>query len=224
MYLLEEIWRWHPPVGVWIGLLGLIGVIVPLIWDVTRISKRKKAVWTAVMFVLLGLELKSIFQDRNEHDREQGAARAEELDHFERIAKGIGTSIDQITGGDQYCWLSPERLPNGSNTFWLRNSGDLPLERCYVAIHDASPVKSAADANKRFVPLFAKELGPVSPGTSQMISTGIILPCCSYTITILTRNDSFMELIDPPTPVKVIGSKGKWMYPEQLQAQLTKSK
>jgi hypothetical protein len=43
------------------------------------------------LFVLL--EIKSIYQDRNEHDREQVKARNEQLTNFGTIANGINASI-----------------------------------------------------------------------------------------------------------------------------------
>lgn len=92
------LWAWHPPVGVWIGVLGLLGVIVPLLRDLDQMSKREKASWTALMFVLLLLEIKSVYQDRNEHDREQAEARAEQLRQFGKIADGNAT----IVSSDQH--------------------------------------------------------------------------------------------------------------------------
>jgi len=87
-----SLWHWHPPVGVWIGVLGFLGVLVPLIRDLNRIGRREKALWTLVVFVLLLLEIKSVYQDRKEHDAEQAAIRREESEHFERIAQGIENS------------------------------------------------------------------------------------------------------------------------------------
>jgi len=55
--ILRDWWLWHPPIGVWIGILGLLGVIVPLIRDLTKIGRREKAAWTFVMFALLLLEI-----------------------------------------------------------------------------------------------------------------------------------------------------------------------
>jgi hypothetical protein len=88
-----SIWSWHPPVGIYISILALLGVLVPLFRDWGEIGKREKAVWTAVMFLLVILEIKSIYQDRNEHDREQADARKEQLANFGTIANGINNSI-----------------------------------------------------------------------------------------------------------------------------------
>lgn len=70
--VLADLWRWYPPVGVFIAVLALLGVLVPLFRDLPKIGKREKAFWTFVMFALVGLEIRSIYLDRDAHDREQG--------------------------------------------------------------------------------------------------------------------------------------------------------
>jgi hypothetical protein len=37
-------WVWHPPVGVFIGVLAVLWVIVPLYRDLGKIGKLEKAV------------------------------------------------------------------------------------------------------------------------------------------------------------------------------------
>jgi hypothetical protein len=90
-----RLWAWHPPVGVYIGILGFLGVLVALIRDPTKIGRREKAAWVFVMFALLMLEIKSVYQDRNEHDQQQAEARERETKSFESIAKGIEGAIQQ---------------------------------------------------------------------------------------------------------------------------------
>jgi hypothetical protein len=227
--VLHEVWATHPPVGVYIGILGFLGVLVALTRDPTKIGSREKAVWLFVMFTLLLLEIKSVYQDRNEHDEQQAEARQRENDSFQTIADGINRtiitseqqfeattadmkqlmhsasyialtakqSLDQITGNHQFCYLSSERLGNGQIGFLVMNSGPLPLERCYVVIFDnpSSIPKTPEEREKLFVPLVARELGPVLPGPNQMMGTAIVLPCCSYRISIFTRNDRFLETL-----------------------------
>jgi hypothetical protein len=91
--LLAESWKWYPPVGVFIAILGLLGVIVPLFRDLGKMGKWEKAAWTLAMFALVGLEIRSIYLDRNAHDREQTEARSEQLRKFSEIAGGINTTI-----------------------------------------------------------------------------------------------------------------------------------
>ena len=84
-------WSWHPPVGVWIGILGLLGVLVTLIRE--NIGRREKAVWTFVMFALLLLEIKSVYQDRSEHDEAERTARQRSEENFRTIANGVNATI-----------------------------------------------------------------------------------------------------------------------------------
>jgi hypothetical protein len=79
----HDLWAWHPPVGVYIGILGFLGVLVTLVRDLTTIGKREKAAWIFVMFTLLLFEVKSVYQDRNEHDQQQADARERETKSFE---------------------------------------------------------------------------------------------------------------------------------------------
>jgi hypothetical protein len=92
--MLHDLWAWHPPVGVYIGILGFLGVLAALIRDPTKIGRREKAAWVFVMFTLLLLEIKSVYQDRNEHDKEQAEARRRETDSFATIAEGINHTIE----------------------------------------------------------------------------------------------------------------------------------
>jgi hypothetical protein len=93
--LLKDFLAWYPPVGVYIAILALLGVIVPLFRKFEEIGRRERAIWTLIMFVLVGLEIRSIYLDRNAHDREQAAARKEQLEKFKDISDGLRASIDQ---------------------------------------------------------------------------------------------------------------------------------
>jgi hypothetical protein len=129
--MVHELWVWHPPVGVYIGILGFLGVVVTLARDPTKIGQREKAAWIFAMFALLMLEIKSVYQDRNEHDRQQAEARESETRNFQAIADGISITIQQsqqhfdatmeksqqlmglsqeslanITGGDSYAYIA----------------------------------------------------------------------------------------------------------------------
>jgi hypothetical protein len=120
---MNEIWQWYPPVGVFIAILGLLGVLVPLFRDLAKIGKREKALWTAVLFLLVGLEIRSIYLERAEHDRKEAEARATQLKGFNDIAGGIKETIQQsqqqfaatmgginqnigtVTGADSFCYM-----------------------------------------------------------------------------------------------------------------------
>lgn len=86
-------WQWHPPVGSFIAVLGVIGVLVP--WFRGDASRREKAMWTIAMFTLLGLELRTLYRDRAEHDEEQATARCQQLQSFQQIATSLDKAITQ---------------------------------------------------------------------------------------------------------------------------------
>jgi hypothetical protein len=64
---------WPPPIGVFIGFAGVVGVLIPLLWDPTRMSGRTKSIFTAVFFILLGFEIWNDYRDRREHDERDRA-------------------------------------------------------------------------------------------------------------------------------------------------------
>lgn len=121
--ILHQIWCWFPPVGVYIAALALLGVLVPLFRDLTQIGKREKAIWTAIAFALVLLEIKSIYQDRNKHDKEQADARVEQLKEFSGIADRMDKSLEKsqqqfdatmsrlnqnigtVTGANSFCYM-----------------------------------------------------------------------------------------------------------------------
>src|ERR1700730_4940431 len=75
---------WHPPVGVYVVILAIVGVCVPLIRG-EQISVKEKALWTGVMLTLAVLEVTSIYKDRNEHDTAQANIRNEQLQQFNTL-------------------------------------------------------------------------------------------------------------------------------------------
>ena len=91
-------WQWHPPVGVFIAVLAVLGVIVPWVFrPPEKMGRGEKAIWTIIMFLLLWLELRTLYLDRDEHDREQALARCQQLESFKKIANGIDTAISDST-------------------------------------------------------------------------------------------------------------------------------
>lgn len=91
--VVPTIWQWHPPVGVFIALLAVVGVLVP--WFRGQTSPREKAFWTFLMFLFVGLEIRTIYLDQARHDREQALARCQQLARFQRIATELDAAITQ---------------------------------------------------------------------------------------------------------------------------------
>jgi hypothetical protein len=87
-------WQWHPPVGVYIGILAVMGVLVPWFRG-TEIRAREESFWTFLMFLFVGLEFRTLYLDRDQHDVEQAFARCEELNSFREISGGLKASISK---------------------------------------------------------------------------------------------------------------------------------
>jgi hypothetical protein len=88
--VIPTLWQWHPPIGVIIALLAVVGVLVP--WFRGEAGKSEKAFWTFLMFLCVGLEIRTIYLDQAQHDREQTLARCQQLESFQKIADGIDTA------------------------------------------------------------------------------------------------------------------------------------
>jgi len=72
--LITNVWAWHPPVGVYIAVLAVLAVFLPFGWE--KIGREGRYIATILVVLLLALELKSIYQDRNEHQAEFEATLA----------------------------------------------------------------------------------------------------------------------------------------------------
>jgi len=114
-----------------IGILGFLGVVVPLIRD--KMGKREKALWVALFAALLYFELRSIDLDQVQAHREQSFAQCENQRRFEVAVREFDTStatsqqqfaatmqgvgnvlqktdqaIDATLGGtDSFCFIEP---------------------------------------------------------------------------------------------------------------------
>ena len=181
-----RLWAWHPPVGVFIGILGLLGVIVPLIRDINKIGRWEKATWTFIMFSLLLLEIKSVYQDRNEHDAQQAEARALEEKNFAEIASGIRGSIaesdrnftatmnktnevlEDITGGQSFAIVTPQvwsgLVPIPLSIY---NYGKQTLTGVTVKI--LSPRDWDLDNPRSFYNLHVIDVGTLHPGELRLL-------------------------------------------------------
>ncbi len=172
------IWNWHPPVGVFIAILAVLGVLVPFIRE--KVGRREKAIWSLVLVLLLGFELKSIYQDRNEHDKQQADARQSQLEGFRQIGdgiktaiqnsqnqfdatmqrselifKGVRTSIDTITGGDSFVYLTFGRQPDGRIVISANHAGKFPLHNVEVRITNLKEMdKIIAEAKRTGAQLY----------------------------------------------------------------------
>jgi hypothetical protein len=88
-------WHWHPYVGVFIVIFGLVGVLVPFLNE--HLGEREKAVWTSVLVILAMLELRTIHYDGIEHDAIENRDRCIQLNSFQQIGNGIKQELDNTT-------------------------------------------------------------------------------------------------------------------------------
>lgn len=58
-------WQWHYPVGAWIALLALLGVVVPWFRPTEKMSRVGKAAWSLLMFVSFYMEIRTLYLDRD---------------------------------------------------------------------------------------------------------------------------------------------------------------
>jgi hypothetical protein len=172
------------------------------------------------MFALLMLEIKSVYQDRNEHDQQQAEARERETKSFESIAGGIEgaiqqsqkdfeatmkksdrlmglqkESLDNITGGDSYAWIAAGMGPQGPPfqlMVWVKGKH---------GVHDLAaqiqPLlgKHAESIRRQILLIHALPLGngEFLPGPTPINET---IGPGRYAITIISRNQWITEQLD----------------------------
>ena len=75
-------------------MLAFLGVIVPWLFrPPERMGRGEKAIWTFVMLLFFGLELRTLYLDRDEHDREQANIECNQLQQFQNIAYTLSAAI-----------------------------------------------------------------------------------------------------------------------------------
>src|ERR1700761_3574381 len=84
--LVEPWWNWHPPVGVFIGLLAVVGVLIPW-FKGDNVHPRERMWWSILMVGCFVLELRTIYLDQSQHDHEQQHSRCEETAEFESVIR-----------------------------------------------------------------------------------------------------------------------------------------
>jgi hypothetical protein len=163
--LLFRFLRFQAIADIYISGLAVLGVFVPLLrWE--KAGPQERALWTAIMLVLVGLEISSIYKDRNEHDAEQARARREQLEGFRKIAdglnqsiaesqknfsammerssqvmEGVQTSIDSITGGNSFAYIELIGLQRTGAIFHVQHAGKFPLHNVSARISDLNMFK-----------------------------------------------------------------------------------
>lgn len=208
--IVKGILAWRPPVGVFIAMLALLGVLVPIFRDLAKIGAREKALWTTGMFSLVWLEIRSIYLDRAAHDRQEADARAAQLEGFKSIAKGINEtstqnqqqfaatvksfeevmrgvqdSINTITGGDSFAYLTFMYLQHQMAHLCFHHGGKYPLYGVTAKIVDLNKMKEMIANKEPFtMPLRCDIIMPVGD-----ISANAARPMGMITFTGVDRQD-----------------------------------
>ncbi len=121
-------WQWHPPVGVAVGLAGLIAVFFPLIRSWDKISPKERASWVALFVTLFGIEFRTIYRDQIEKDQARDLATCQQMQQFRASVAGL----ENIVGGGSYTVLTLY-----SSTFGiLTNKGSSSLHDVTMQISD----------------------------------------------------------------------------------------
>jgi len=173
-------WKTWPPVPtVAISFLGVVAVIMTVRGD--RPYLVEKAVYVLIAFALFSAEMRAVYQDRAEHDRQQSESRATEAEARRKEAAAFAAllqkgdslfnstqklqtlakqSLENITGGESYAVVTPVLRYGRVHEIALsiRNCGKEPLTGMTVVIYDRR--------NPDFKnPIAASEFAPINVGT-----------------------------------------------------------
>lgn len=123
-------------------------------------GRREKAFWTFLMFLFVGLEIRTIYLDAAQHDREQALARCQQLESFQRIATGIDQSLEQSQKQFTATMVESAKIfgtaksnldaVTGGNTFVEfdvapnMGQGNPPIYPMTVSINGKYPIRSMA--------------------------------------------------------------------------------
>ena len=191
-------WQWHPPIGVFIALLAVVGVLVPWFRG-GETGRGEKAFWTFLMFLFVGLEIRTIYLDQTQHDREQALARCQQLESFQRIANGIDTAISNSsaqfeatmskfketinneTGGDSYVVFTPgliSEVPPGTpgiQNGTLVMSLGIPILKGKFPLHSVSVLLAdhTGSYTVDYGSVFPHEIGRVRQGLEVKFSSSV---------------------------------------------------
>jgi hypothetical protein len=120
--MLAQIWTWHPPVGVFIALLGLVSVVVPLLRDLAKIGRIEKALWTSVISRSKRERQKT---SRSEIRTISAVWKNSRQDRHIDPARPARISSDAVTESEPICGYSKCRKtqPRANNVGYRRNGG-----------------------------------------------------------------------------------------------------
>lgn len=112
-----------------------------------RFSHGEKVVYVMIAFALFFVEMKAIYKDREDHDREQSEARKRENDSFAIIASGIEGAITQSQKDFKATTKKSDAIMGGvSDSIKSQTGGDsfayitFTVEAGYVHFEEKDPI------------------------------------------------------------------------------------
>ena len=142
---MAERYPYDPPPGVAIGLLGLAAVVMAVRAD--GLKTPEKVGWIIVAFLLFYVEVKSIQNERDQHEREQNAASQLQLKGFSDIGDGIKAAIRDSDQNFKETMSRSDTILSGlSSSIQFQTGGDSFL---YVPIQEPMSLNNGNE----FVPV-----------------------------------------------------------------------
>jgi len=186
-----------PGTGKASALLGVGAALMPIFWEKSK--KWARAIWIAMLFLLLGVEYRAIAQDRQEF-----------ANQFLNLLNEERNVLEEERGGDSYPWLigvnphgsgyPPQFDGTGKWALFVENSGKAPLRDVILRIQDC-PREGETEASNlekmrrqsviQLGTLWSSEYGEYSLNFS-------VQPGC-YAIMSSTRVTTYMEYLMLPS-------------------------
>jgi hypothetical protein len=185
--LLFFAWRcYHPPVGVYIAIMGLVAAGVTLR---EKPSSLEKALWIVVITLLMFAEVQNLYIAENK-----------QVKTFAHINSELEESLAQTTGGDSFCYVDMGRIAPNQLLVNLVRRGSYPVFNVVVTLNDVDAFYKGMQSgdltsSRRFFPAidvvpvfsFGQRLATVSIGSGASFRT--------FTAEIDARNGVFSEVL-----------------------------
>ena len=119
----------HPPVGLYITIMGVVAAGVALRKDP---PVREKAAWILVIVMLTVAEIKNLYVA--EHEEAQTFSNI--VSGLQRTANGLKETLGESTGGDSFCYVDVARDGPDTLIAHLVRRGRYPVFHVVVSIND----------------------------------------------------------------------------------------
>ena len=125
----------HPPVGVYISLMGLIAAILAFF----HLKQEEKATWILLMTLLVAAEIRNLYVV----DREQAEVFSKISDSLTATRRGLDATAERLeqgikftTGGDSFVYLSFYAIDGDRAHLLAHQKGDYPLHGATATLSD----------------------------------------------------------------------------------------